>query len=254
MLSHYRRFRRALAVITQTTRPWRDRLDTSLAKRRRTVAVILSLFLHGLLIVLLLFDSHSNISGGGSGGASSSGLGVGSGIALELINTHQATPDAFKVKMPDPSETDNETNFTTPELRVKALETLTFDALAPQPLTLASDKAPPTTSEGGDGATTSRVDAGGSGQGGQSSGVNDALWKQIEPCWHRLANRSTRNVTLRVTFSPLGNVAQTSDAPETGATSDLKSRDEANEALLECGPYLSGSSRMDVVIAFPAPQ
>ncbi|MBW8733503.1 MAG: hypothetical protein JF571_04185 [Asticcacaulis sp.] len=92
---------------------------------------------------------------------------------------------------------------------------------------------------------------GGAGQGGQSAGVNDDLWKQIEPCWRRLADRGTRGAMLRVSFSPLGNIAKADTASD--APSDAKAQTIAHEALAECGPYVAAGSREDVTIAFPAP-
>lgn len=86
--------------------------------------------------------------------------------------------------------------------------------------------------------------------------MND-LWKAIEPCWRRLADKNTESVTLQISFSPLGNLAKPPTilrAP--GAHLDdrlLRSENQAITALAQCGPYLMAYGQQDVKVQFPAP-
>ncbi|MBW8880917.1 MAG: hypothetical protein JF615_05650, partial [Asticcacaulis sp.] len=63
--------RRVLAGRFHIMAPWRRRADAWIARRRRTVAILVSLGLHALLIAFFLIGgTMSKISGGGAGGQS----------------------------------------------------------------------------------------------------------------------------------------------------------------------------------------
>lgn len=87
-----------------------------------------------------------------------------------------------------------------------------------------------------------------------SATMND-LWKAIEPCWRRVADRSTESVTLQVSFSPLGNLAKPPTilrAPGTHIDDRLlRSENQAITALAQCGPYLMAYGQQDVKVQFP---
>ncbi|HWU49144.1 MAG TPA: hypothetical protein VN042_04660 [Asticcacaulis sp.] len=87
-----------------------------------------------------------------------------------------------------------------------------------------------------------------------SATMND-LWKAIEPCWRRVADRSTESVTLQVSFSPLGNLAKPPTilrAPGTHVDDRLlRSENQAITALAQCGPYLMAYGQQDVRVMFP---
>jgi hypothetical protein len=92
-------------------------------------------------------------------------------------------------------------------------------------------------------------------EGRTSQTMND-LWKAIEPCWKRVADKSTVSVTLNVSFSPLGNLSKPPAIirePNAGI-SDARVRSEtlAIRALSECGPYLMAFGQSDLRILFPA--
>ena len=201
------------------------------------------------MIAFLLVGVSSTISGGGSGGRSS-GAGTGEGFGVELVSARQAMPDALTVRQPDPV-TDSDALDVQPSLTMATTADAT--AVEMQDQQEIAQVSTVSTVTGTDVATTSEAAAGGAGVGGQSSGINDPLWKQIEPCWRRLATAGTRGAMLRVNFSPLGNVAQFVDASDMGAI-DTKSEAIASEALAQCGPYVSAGSRENVLIAFPGLQ
>jgi hypothetical protein len=237
------RLKRLHATFVQAVEQWRIRIETSLARRRGTVAVIISLGLHGLLFSLLLIGAQSTRFSGGAGGVSA-GLGTGTGLSVELMSTAETVPDALQIKPSDP------TDFTTPELSSAA----SMSPLDVSETQVVANLANQTAEVGNASATAPESQAeGGAGQGGQSSGVNDdALWSQIEPCWRRLAASGVQGVRMRISFSALGNVAQTVPALEPEGAANAKSQATAIEALAECGPYANASSRENVVIAFPA--
>ena len=82
------------------------------------------------------------------------------------------------------------------------------------------------------------------------------LWKAIEPCWRRVVTHDTEGVTLSVSFSPLGNLAQPPviERPNGAKLDDrrLKSVSLAINALAQCGPYLMAFGQSDVSVQFPA--
>lgn len=92
--------------------------------------------------------------------------------------------------------------------------------------------------------------------GRKSKTMND-LWKAIEPCWRRVADKNTVSVTLSVSFSPLGNLSRPPQiVRETGASLNdqrLRSESLAITALAQCGPYLMAFGQSDVSVRFPGP-
>jgi len=86
--------------------------------------------------------------------------------------------------------------------------------------------------------------------------VND-LWKAIEPCWKRVADKSTLNVTLEVSFSPLGNLSKPPvirrDPGARINDQTLRSESQAISALSQCGPYLMAYGQQNVQVSFPNP-
>lgn len=222
----------------RTAQPLRIYIHSYLVKHRRLVALAVSLSLHGLVLAFFLISLNPKVSGGGNHG-DSFGAGTGSGLSVEIVSARDVMPDALKVKQPDPADTPEPSDFTPTEITKTATETAMLETPSQPAVQLASQAMPDSL-------------AGGTGEGGQSVGVNEPLWKQIEPCWQRLAGKDTRGVMLRIDFSPLGNIARTSDAPDAPMAPDARSRAEAVQALGECGPYVSAGSRENVVIAFPA--
>ncbi len=213
-------------------------LEADLSKHRRKIAVAVSLGLHGLVLALFLISFNPKISGGGNHG-DSFGAGTGSGFAVDMVDARDVMIVAAKVKAPDPADAEPVTDMATLDISKTATDPTTLDT--PSQAVLALNVSAPSDSQ-----------AGGEGEGGQSAGVNDPLWKQIEPCWQRLADKGTGGVMLRIDFSPLGNIAKTDDAPDAPVAADASSRAKAVRALGECGPYVTAGSRENVVIAFPA--
>lgn len=211
-----------------------------LVLRRRMTAVVMSLALHGLLMAALLMSISSTVSGD-SIGTTNSGSGTGNELGVELVATQSATPDVLKVKRPNPTEVADTSDITPPPVATPAIPVAALTVSDMQPITQISDLDQST-------PTDSTVDTG--ERGGGTSGSNNTLWKQIEPCWRRLATKNTHAATLQVSFSPLGNISRIADA---AVASDSGSEAQAIQALSECGPYVSASSQKDVRIAFPAP-
>lgn len=239
----------ACRLIGQAVEPWALRAETFLAKHRRTAAIAISLGLHVLVVAFLMIGLASTASGGGSGGPSY-GSGRGAGLGVELVSVAGTTPKALSVKTPEPDDQVDAVQPTRPDVSAAITDTASLITLDTQAGVGVKDEDAET--NGAKSATPeSEASAGGVGQGGQTSGVNDALWKQIEPCWRRLADQKTGNATLKIDFSPLGNVARTL-AVDSEQSSDLKSQAVAAEAVAQCGPYVSAGSRENVVIAFPA--
>ncbi|WP_338736351.1 hypothetical protein [Asticcacaulis sp. DW145] len=83
------------------------------------------------------------------------------------------------------------------------------------------------------------------------------LWKAIEPCWQRIADKDTLSVTLEVTFSPLGNLAKPPvikrDLSKPLTDQALRSETRAITALSQCGPYLMAFGQSGIEVDFPKP-
>lgn len=224
------------------------KLEARLTKRRRSVAIVSSLFLHALVFALLLMGVTGNISGGGSGGTSS-GFGSGSGFGVELISIRYLLKNDLTVKQPTPEEETALDQPETVEMKPSASDlsiVATADTRTLPDLVVTAGSPEGSATE----VTGSEAAAGAAGIVGQTSGINDPLWKQIEPCWHRLADGKLREATLRIDFSPLGNVVRTL-ALDISGPSDSKALRTAIDAVAQCGPYLVASSREKVVISFP---
>jgi len=225
----------ALAWLRSLSR-WRIRTENFLAKRRRATAVVASLVVHGLLIAALFTGISSTIAGGGIGGTHS-GAGTGNEFGVELVAARPASSDALQVKQPDPADAVQPNDL---------MPTDVTSATSPLAAPISPTIIP--ISETAARISTFANDTGEQAAGG--SGATNALWKQIEPCWHRLATKSTHTANLQVSFSPLGNISRIADGP---AAVDSNSQAQAIQAMSECGPYVSASSKEDIVITFPAP-
>lgn len=92
---------------------------------------------------------------------------------------------------------------------------------------------------------------------GQDRKTPNDLWKAIEPCWRRIADKDTQPVTLEVTFSPLGNLAKPPAIKRDPAVpltdKALRSESQAITALSQCGPYLMAYGQSGLVVDFPNP-
>ena len=242
------KFADARRVVFYTSKPWRVRGEGALLKRRRFFAVAVSVGLHALLVAFFLSDAASNISGAGTGtGGASSRSGAGPGIDAELVSVRETRSDSLTVKQPDPRNLADEEAVTKPVVSIaRTAGALLYGPDTPNFMQVNEESIPNVNATTG--SLETKLTAGDTGQGGQTVGVDDVLWKQIEPCWRRLAGSGMRSTMLRVTFSPLGNITQSSNM----STADANSQATAAEALAECGPYVSASSRENVVIAFPA--
>lgn len=92
---------------------------------------------------------------------------------------------------------------------------------------------------------------------GRDSKTPNDLWKAIEPCWRRVADKNTMPVTLEVTFSPLGNLAKPPvikrDPSKAITDQALRSESQAITALSQCGPYLMAFGQSGLGVTFPKP-
>lgn len=92
---------------------------------------------------------------------------------------------------------------------------------------------------------------------GRDQKTPNDLWKAIEPCWRRIADKDTQPVTLEVTFSPLGNLAKPPvikrDPISQLTDQALRSESQAITALSQCGPYLMAFGQSGLQVNFPRP-
>ncbi|MBP2160403.1 MULTISPECIES: hypothetical protein [Asticcacaulis] len=130
---------------------------------------------------------------------------------------------------------------------------------APQP-----PQSPPVADGAGDGATAEPLaqTTTPSDQDGniriedRQNQIASELWKAVEPCWQRMADRGTASVTLNIGFSQLGNLSRPlQGVREPNALPDdrqLQSEATAIRAFQACGPYLVAFGLDEVNLVFPA--
>lgn len=205
-------------------------MDRWALKHRRKISIAVSFGLHGLLILCVLFAKPAPGSGSGIDGAGT-GDGIGQGMGVELVSMAEALPEALTVKTPDPTDLADLSEPSVIEVE--------------QDITMRDDTAIGEVTEI---AVSQTAGTGNTGAEGAASGDNSALWKQIEPCWLRVADHEISATMLHVSFSALGNVSRVAEA----LTRDSDVQSLAVQALAECGPYVTSGNRENIAITFPA--
>lgn len=229
----------------QTTDVRMPGLKSFLTRHSRPLAVIGSLALHVAVVVMLIQPSSGALSELDTRMAGEDNV---EGIDVSLFDT--ATEAAAPADMAsqftpmlDATADDGWTPSDTPKPSPQSLADL-FGEASPEQKPQARTASP------SDSETLVSID------GRKSKTMND-LWKAIEPCWRRVADKNTVSVTLSVSFSPLGNLSKPPViVRETGASlSDKRLRSEslAITALAQCGPYLMAFGQSDVNVRFPGP-
>lgn len=198
--------------------------------------------IHALGIWLLFHSTPIRSVFGGSGSGSISGAAGG--------NAEPFAVSAFLLSAPRadlPVET--ATMFTDAEPAVADVTPNSNDA--------ASVEAEANTSTHASSVQDGNADLPGSSpvSGEGLSDMPPGLWEAIEPCWTRLAGARARPVTLKVDFSPLGNLASHPvilvDSGLTDKLTESEIESIATDALSQCGPYTVAFGQKNIIIQFP---
>lgn len=227
------------------------RLTELPANIRRNVAISVSVSVHFCLLLLFLLQA---LPGGGNAGGVGQAAGASDGSGMDVVLTSVGRLEAVTLKEVEPEELDEAL------IRFDALPTLAISDIAIEKVDdqlIAKDSGvlgdADTLQEHG-GASGTQADF--NGNSAYPAETMRALWKAIEPCWKRLADKNTAGVTMHVSFTQLGNPSLAS--PGAAAyDADLKNNQSpaellAADALAECGPYLMVYGQNNVQIAFPA--
>lgn len=215
-----------------------------LTRHSKALAVVGSLALHVAVVVMLIVPSSGALTELDTHMAGDENV-EGMDVSLFDTATEAATPVDMAgqfAPMLDTTPDDGWTPSDTPEPSTQSLADLFSEASAaqqPQAQTVSP----------------SSTEALASVDGRKSKTMND-LWKAIEPCWRRVADKKTVSVTLSVSFSPLGNLSKAPavvrDASVSTGERRRRSEDQAINAIKQCGPYLMSFGQSDVHIAFPS--
>ncbi len=211
-------------------------------KHRKSLAVGGSLVLHGVILWMLLTPSSSRMAG-----LDQSLYGpMQTGVNVDLMS-------------PDWSERPPETSA--PMAAFRQMTAPAADGLqpldAPKPGTSLADIFGHPANASSPQATAPSAQEAHITINDRNNATSNDLWKAIEPCWKRLADKTTLGVTLSVSFSPLGNLSRPplilrdSNTPITDQ--QLRSENLAITALSQCGPYLMAFGQNDVKVNFPNP-
>jgi hypothetical protein len=225
---------------------------------RRTLAVSASVLLHLLLFTAFAISSSKTAERDTKG----EGQADVEGFQLDLVGVHHpsdAAPSQVQAQQPTPQQDAMQAlQQMADQATPRDARPSDYSLSKPQPKSLAQvfgadpfqPSSPPEASEAAKTQKASHVEV----KNSNNATMND-LWKAIEPCWRRVADKSTQSVTLQVSFSPLGNLAKPPTilrAPGTHIDDRLlRSENQAITALAQCGPYLMAYGQQDVKVVFP---
>ena len=224
--------------VVEVLRSLLSRLNQAMSRRRRAVAVAMSLGLHFLFVVAFLYHAVDGLNGPGYGGE---GTSVGRGMAIDLVSSEAFHHMALAVKPPSPDSDE----------KLEALQT----AAAETPDALTTVDTSPQLLIDNDSSPDSAAPSGSAGDGGVGN-VGDDLWGAIAPCWKRLADKNTLPVTLEVSFAADGNLAKPPVIDRNTEGNDAQAqRSEAIAlaALSQCGAYAMADNQENVIVNFPRP-
>jgi len=226
---------------------WLEVMKRFLSQHRRSLAIAGSLILHGIIIFALLRPASGAFS---TLDVRPMGTADQKGIDLDLVQPVAPSP---KIAHPSQNATQAFTAMT------EQTDDNGWKASAPKPASNLADvfgkdpfaQSPPAAQTTKQSATDSHVLI----KDRTNVSIND-LWKAIEPCWRRAADKNTLAVTLSVSFSPLGNLAKPPAIIRNPGVrlseQQLRSESLAINALAQCGPYLMAFGQNDVNVQFPA--
>jgi len=225
--------------------------------RRRVIAIAASALLHVIVFTGLVMSSGAIVKQTTKG----NGQADVEGLQLDLAGLHHTDTSTQRQARTQP-----------PAPQQQALRAL--EQMASQPTTATSNNdspsrpparslaqvfganpfQPSTATDADTAAKTQKASHVESNQSNNAT-MND-LWKAIEPCWRRTADKSTESVTLQISFSPLGNLAKPPTILRAAGTHIddrlLRSENQAISALAQCGPYLMAYGQQDVKVVFPS--
>ncbi|WP_155847420.1 hypothetical protein [Asticcacaulis sp. AC402] len=226
-------------------------MSAYLIHHRRVVAVTGSVTLHLLLLLAILPSAQT--SGFTAGGSVGNGMGRGEGVDLTLYEIAQPAPGSMAVKTPeaedmeDLRQPDVAERLEAPLLELADTTFTDFATLKIPDMPSAADS----TSE-----AEAQTNKGATGTGGLTKGAGDDLWAAIAPCWRKIVDEHTVPVTLEVTFSSGGALAEPPVIMRGDASANdpgrLVSESKAIQALAECSAYPMASGQTHVSIIFPA--
>ena len=218
------------------------------SRMKRTLAIGVSLALHALLLTAFAISTTSNLA---NVTAKGDGEAV-EGVQIDLVGVHDNSKPQPAVVVPP--ETRRMNDF----MQMLATPTIVVDTAVAKPnpaksITEALGENPFQAQTGAAAARTSD-EAHVKVNDKTNKTVND-LWKAIAPCWNRIADKSSLDVTLEVSFSPMGNLSKPPIIHRNpGVSLDdrvLRSESQAISALAQCGPYLMAYGQEHVQVSFP---
>ncbi|ESQ90229.1 hypothetical protein ABAC460_10800 [Asticcacaulis sp. AC460] len=216
------------------------------------VAVSGSVLLHAVVLLAFLLPAV-RMGGLSAGGSVGDGMGVGQGVDLTLYEYAQPAPRQVEVKRLDAEDLQELTQLDVAELSdepVFEIADTVFSEFAAMKVVEVSATEPSTSER------ASEANRGATGVGGLTQGEGDDLWAAIAPCWRKVLDEHTVPVTLEVTFSAGGGLAEPPVILRGEASASdpkrLVSESKAIQALAECGAYPMAGGQSHVSINFPA--
>ena len=221
-----------------------DAKPAKFSKFKRPLAIGVSLALHVLLLTAFAVTTTSNlanVTAKGDGDAVA-------GVQIDLVGVHDSSNPKPAVVVPP--ETKRMNDF----MQMLATPTIVVDSAVTKPspaksITEALGENP------FEAKAAKTSDEGHVKLNDQNNKTINDLWKAIAPCWNRIADKNSLDVTLEVSFSPMGNLSKPPIIHRTaGVMLDdrvLRSESQAITALAQCGPYLTAYGQEHVQVSFP---
>jgi len=222
--------------------------DNKLLKRIAAVAVALTL--HAALFCALVISTTSHLGDVKTVGDGDSPV---SGVDMDLVGLDGARAATAPLQ---PRQDPSRQRMDAFEAMIApAPSAMTQPAFAPaNPAQSISEALNENPFDPGSQSTKTIDDDHVSVNGKNSKSMND-LWKAIEPCWNRIADKNTVGVTLEVSFSAMGNLSKPPVIQRDPSTHIddrvLRSESQAITALAQCGPYLIAFGQQNVEVRFP---
>ena len=217
-------------------------------KWRRWIAAGVSVSLHALALLFLLWPHPSGLNGSGIGGEA---VGEGEGFGIDLVSVAEQRYEAMTAKELEAEDIEEMKVSAPPETMQLVESDLSLSQVKVEDFTTTTSVV---TLQEADSGGPSAASAGGQGQGGSRS--DDGLWDAIAPCWRRLADKDTLPVKMTVSFGAEGMLSVSPvferNKYENPTEQIIRSETLAVMALVECGSYKMSSGRQAVAIDFPA--
>ena len=214
------------------------------SRLKRPLAISVSLALHALLLMAFAMTTASNlanVTAKGDGDAVQ-------GVEIDLVGVHDSSNPKPVVAVPPETQRMNEF------MQMLATPTIVVDTAVakPNPAKSISEALGENPFEAKAAKTSEEAHVKINDHNNKT--VND-LWKAIAPCWNRIADKNSLDVTLEVSFSAMGNLSKPPIIHRNpGVSLDdrvLRSESQAISALAQCGPYLMAYGQEHVEVSFP---